>query len=383
MFRQDYLLSGNVCVQGEVSNCKDHSTGLYFTLKDDKAVIKCVMFRSAAAQLAFSLRPGDNIIVTGNIDTYLRSGEYQLYAKKIEKAGSGALYEAFLQLKDRLEKLGLFDSAYKQKIPPFASKIGIVTAPTGAVIQDIQNVARRRFPGVELYLYPSLVQGENAAEEIVAGIETLDEMNLDVLIVGRGGGSMEDLWAFNEEAVAHAIFNAKTPVISAVGHETDWTIADFVADLRAPTPSAAAELAVFDAAELLGSLHQRELRLTTVMEYSVSLYRRSIREYTAALKAGSPEQILLVRKENLNRKKQRMISTMDRCLKESRHILEVNAERLDGLSPLKKLTQGYSFVSDEKGKAVTSVSALKAGDKVDIHVKDGRIEALTTRIHPA
>ena len=380
MFRQDYLLSGNVRVQGEVSNCRNHRTGLYFTLKDDKAVINCVMFHGAAAGLDFSMKPGDSVIVTGSIDTYLKSGGYQLYAKKIEKAGAGALYEEFLKLKQKLSDLGMFDAEYKQPIPPYASRIGIVTAPTGAVIRDIANVSRRRHPGVQLVLYPSLVQGENAAEEIVRGIETLDEMGLDVLIVGRGGGSMEDLWAFNEEAVAHAIFNTKTPVISAVGHETDWTIADFVADLRAPTPSAAAELAVPDIREILENLHRRELYFNSLMNHEIDLAKRRNAEYSAKLEAKSPENILRIHKEKLSSQKLLFDNLMNRYLERDKHRLGLLAGRLDGSSPMKKLSQGYSFVSDAEGKGIRSVRSVSIGDELNIHVKDGMVIGQATSI---
>jgi len=375
MFRQDILLSGNVSVQGEVSNCKDHSTGLYFTLKDDKAVISCVMFRSAAAGLAFSMRPGDKVTVTGYIDTYPRNGSYQLYAKKIEKSGTGELYEKFLKLKEELEEMGMFDSSYKKPVPSFAQKIGIVTAPTGAVIQDIRNVSRRRHPGVSLFLYPSLVQGPLAAGNIVRGIQTLDRLGLDIIIVGRGGGSLEDLWAFNEEIVARAIFDADTPIISAVGHETDWTIADFVADLRAPTPSAAAELAVPDFKEILVELQEREDYLGRVMSDAVSYARMRLDSYKGKLAAGSPSGILKTRRSEIDNYRIRLNSCMMSCLDGSRRRLTALAERLEGASPVKRLTQGYSFVEDSKGRTVDSVEKVNTGDELTINVTDGVITA--------
>ena len=380
MFRQDILLSGNVSVQGEVSNCKDHSTGLYFTLKDDKAVISCVMFRSAAAGLAFSMRPGDKVTVTGTIDTYPKSGSYQLYARKIEKSGSGELYERFLRLKEELEDMGMFDAGYKKPIPGFAQKIGIVTAPTGAVIQDIQNVSRRRHPGVSLYLYPSLVQGDAAAANIVRGIETLDRLGLDVIIVGRGGGSIEDLWAFNEEQVARAIFDAETPVISAVGHESDWTIADYVADLRAPTPSAAAELAVPDFKEILLGIRDREAYLDRLMTESVSFARMKLDAFNGKLKAESPVALLKTRRGEIENCRIRLTGSLAAALEESRRKLITFAERLEGSSPVKKLTQGYSFVSDTAGKTVDSIRKTKPGDELSIHVTDGIISASVTGV---
>ena len=242
IFEQDYMLR-RIYVSGEVSNCKYHPSGhIYFSLKDAEGTISCVMFAGSRRGLAFPMRDGDNVIVGGSISVYERDGKYQIYAKEITKEGAGLLYEKYLALKAELEEMGMFAPEYKQPIPAYVKKIGVVTAPTGAAVQDIKNIALRRNPFVQIILYPALVQGEGAADSIVEGIRRLDALNLDVLIVGRGGGSIEDLWAFNEEKVARAVFSCHTPVISAVGHETDTTIIDFVADLRAPTPSAAAEL---------------------------------------------------------------------------------------------------------------------------------------------
>ncbi len=402
MVRTDYLLSGNIQVQGEVSNCKAHSTGLYFTLKDNDACINCVMFRSAAAGLAFSLCQGDSVIVTGNIDIYTKTGVYQLYAKKIEKNGAGALYEKYLKLKEKLSDMGMFADEYKQPIPKYAQKIGIVTAKTGAVIQDIQNVSRRRHPGVSLYLYESLVQGDQAAKNIVKGIETLDKMDLDVIIVGRGGGSIEDLWSFNEEITARAIFDAKTPIISAVGHETDWTIADFVADLRAPTPSAAAELAVPDFCSLLMDLNEKENELSLSMEHAIDIKRRTALAYADKLKAYSPESVLekwmealekyravmgesfqgFIRsdKERLERTKQFIVNSFDTSMSNYKHKLLLYGERLDGASPLKKLLQGYSFTTDKSGKSINSIDKVKKGDLICVNVFDGEIEASVSNV---
>ena len=246
MFAQDFLLR-RLSVKGEVSNCKYHSSGhIYFTLKDGGGTLQAVMFASQRRGLNFKLAEGQQVVVKGTVDVYERDGKYQLYASEIELSGRGDLYLRFEKLLKELEEMGMFDPQYKRPIPRFAKTVGIVTAPTGAAIRDIMNISHRRNPYVQLILYPALVQGDGAKDSIVKGIRTLDAMGLDVLIVGRGGGSIEDLWAFNEEEVARAIFACNTPVISAVGHETDVTIADYAADLRAPTPSAAAELAVFD-----------------------------------------------------------------------------------------------------------------------------------------
>ena len=246
IFDQDYMLR-RIYVSGEVSNCKYHPSGhIYFSLKDAEGTISCVMFAGSRRGLAFPMRDGDNVIVGGSISVYERDGKYQIYAKEITKEGAGLLYEKYLALKAELEEMGMFAPEYKKRIPTYIRRLGIVTAPTGAAVQDIRNISARRNPYVQLILYPALVQGEGAVSSIVNGIRALDALGVDVIIVGRGGGSIEDLWAFNEEEVARAIFECETPVISAVGHQTDTTIADFVADLRAPTPSAAAELAVFD-----------------------------------------------------------------------------------------------------------------------------------------
>ncbi len=254
MFTQDFLLR-NLCVSGEVSNCKYHTSGhIYFSLKDESGAIACVMFAGQRKGLAFSMKDGDKVVVEGSVDVYQRDGRYQLYARKITLEGAGLLYERFLALKAELEEMGMFDAGYKQPIPRFIRTLGVVTAPTGAAVQDIRNIAHRRNPYVQVILYPALVQGDGAKESIVKGIQALEALGVDVMIVGRGGGSMEDLWAFNEEEVARAVFNCSVPVISAVGHETDTTIIDYVADLRAPTPSAAAELAVYDYRALQESL---------------------------------------------------------------------------------------------------------------------------------
>ena len=276
MFTQDYLL-GAVSVRGEVSNCKYHSSGhIYFTLKDEKAVLQAVMFAGNRGGLSFTLKEGQRVIVTGAVNIYERDGKYQLYAKQISRDGVGSLYEQFAALKKELSERGLFAEEYKQPIPRYIKTLGIVTADTGAAVRDIINISHRRNPYVELYLYPAKVQGEGAADTIVAGIEALERFGVDCMIVGRGGGSMEDLWAFNEEKVAQAIFDCSVPVISAVGHETDFTIADFVADLRAPTPSAAAELAVFEYQSFLAGLSEERRRLEVAMRRRLAFYEQEL-----------------------------------------------------------------------------------------------------------
>ena len=271
MFVQDFLLQ-DLSVKGEVSNCKYHSSGhIYFTLKDGKGTISCVMFAGNRSGLAFRMSEGMQIVARGTIDVYERDGKYQLYAKEICQDGAGALYEKFEQLKQDLLERGMFAPEYKKSIPRFVKTVGIVTASTGAAVRDIINISTRRNPYVQLILYPAIVQGEAAAASIVKGIQELERRAVDVMIVGRGGGSIEDLWAFNEEVVAQAVFDCSVPVISAVGHETDTTIIDYVADLRAPTPSAAAELAVYDIALLLGRLEGYRTVLNRSEEHTSEL----------------------------------------------------------------------------------------------------------------
>ena len=375
MFQQDYLLN-RLYVKGEVSNCKYHTSGhIYFSLKDETGAIACVMFAAQRSNMRFRLAEGQRVIVLGSVRVYERDGKYQLYASEIVLDGVGLLYERFQALKKELEEMGMFAMEYKKPIPTYCKKVGVVTAPTGAAIRDIMNISRRRNPYVQLILYPALVQGEMAAPSIVRGIETLDAMDLDVIIVGRGGGSMEDLWAFNEEAVARAIFHCQTPVISAVGHETDTTIADYVADLRAPTPSAAAELAVFNLREVLEKQESYRFRMNQALHNRVQYLRKSLEAYEFRLKAVSPAQQLL-EKRNLAADLQSQLELcMKNNLREKRFLLQMYIEKLNGLSPLKKLNQGYSFVADAKGRAVTSIEGIQEADELVIHVTDGDIKA--------
>lgn len=378
MFQQDFLLN-RIYVKGEVSNCKYHTSGhIYFSLKDETGAIACVMFAGQRKGLAFSMKNGDRVVVLGSVSTYERSGTYQLYAREITLEGAGLLYERFLALKQELEDMGMFAQEYKQPIPRFVRTVGVVTAPTGAAIQDIRNIIHRRNPYVQVILYPALVQGEGAKESIVRGIEALDAAGLDVLIVGRGGGSMEDLWAFNEEVVARAIFNCRTPVISAVGHETDFTIADFAADLRAPTPSAAAELAVYDYQAFAEQLLAYQSRLNRGMRDRIGWCRIRMNGYAKLLGRYSPEGQIREKRRYLMELEEKLEREMQRKLEKARHRLGVYAARLDGLSPLKKLQQGFSYVEDEGGHAITSISQTDVGQKIRIHVTDGVIEGQVT-----
>lgn len=363
-----------IAVSGEVSNCKYHTSGhIYFSLKDASGSLACVMFAGQRKGLAFSMKNGDRVVVKGSVDVYERDGKYQMYAREITLEGAGILYERFLALKNELEEMGMFAPEYKQPIPPYICRLGVVTAPTGAAIQDIQNITFRRNPYVQIILYPALVQGENAAESIVQGIQTLDEMDVDVMIVGRGGGSMEDLWAFNEEIVARAIFNCNTPIISAVGHETDVTIADYVADLRAPTPSAAAELAVFDYRSWQELLEGYQRRLDLAMDGKIQTIRQLVVQKGARLNYLSPENQIREKRMYLLRGEEKLQERMERRIREEKNRMCIYAERLKGLSPLEKLNQGLGFLEQEDGKRISSVNQIQQGERMKTYIKDGVI----------
>ena len=375
MFTQDFFLQ-KIYVKGEVSNCKYHTSGhIYFSLKDETGTMSCVMFAGHRRGLAFSMKDGDKVIVGGSVDVYERDGRYQLYAKEITLEGAGALYERYLALKQELEEMGMFAGEYKQPIPKFIRRLGVVTAPTGAAIQDIRNISYRRNPYLQIILYPALVQGADAAESIVKGIRMLDGLNVDVIIVGRGGGSIEDLWAFNEEIVARAIFECRTPVISAVGHETDFTIADFVADLRAPTPSAAAELAVNDYRSVVESVSVYRQRMYRAMSTRLDFYRSRLANFSTKFGYLSPEYRLREQRQRLADVESSLQNAMEGKLKENRHRLSLYVERFTGLSPLRKLNQGFSYVADQEKRTLTSVKQVKNGDTIYISVTDGTIEA--------
>lgn len=375
MFSQDYLLQ-SLLVRGEVSNCKYHSSGhIYFTLKDEKGTIACVMFAGNRGGLSFQMREGQQVVVEGSVDVYERDGRYQLYARKIRQDGAGNLYERFEQLKRELAERGMFAPEYKQPIPRYVRTVGIVTAATGAAVQDIIQIAGRRNPYVQLVLYPAIVQGDAAVQSIIKGIRVLEAYGVDVMIVGRGGGSIEDLWAFNEEMVAQAIFDCRIPVISAVGHETDTTIADFVADLRAPTPSAAAELAVYDIRQLYERLADYEAALSGGMQQKLVRLRAGMELYRMRLKHGSPESLLRENRMHCLRLEERMQYLVESRLQESRHRLAVYLEKMKGCSPLDRLNQGFSYVSDENGGCITRIGQVGPGDRLSVQVSDGRIDA--------
>ena len=366
----------NLYVKGEVSNCKYHSSGhIYFTLKDPKGTISCVMFAGSRTGLSFRLSEGQQVIVGGSVDVYERDGKYQLYAKQILLDGNGLLYERYEQLKRELEETGMFATEYKQPIPRYIRTLGVVTASTGAAVRDIIQIAGRRNPYVQIILYPAIVQGEAAVLSIVNGIRALERMGVDVMIVGRGGGSIEDLWAFNEREVAEAVFHCSVPIISAVGHETDTTIIDFVSDLRAPTPSAAAELAVTDIREIFGELSAYQDELNRAMDRLIRDKRAQAERLSLQLKAFSPASRIREKRMQAISAEERLQTRMRRLLEARRHQLEIYIERMKGLSPLEKLNSGYSYVSDEKGTNVRSVAQVKLGQDLMIQVRDGRIRA--------
>ncbi|MBE5846533.1 MAG: exodeoxyribonuclease VII large subunit [Lachnospiraceae bacterium] len=378
MFTQDYLLQ-MLSVRGEVSNCKYHSSGhIYFTLKDEKGQIACVMFAGSRGGLQFDMQEGMQVVVSGTVDVYPRDGRYQLYAKTIERDGAGALFEKFEALKRELEESGMFAQEYKQPIPRYIRTLGVVTAPTGAAVRDIITVTKRRNPYVQIILYPAIVQGDAAPESIIRGIHMLERYGVDAMIVGRGGGSIEDLWAFNDRRVAQAIFDCGVPIISAVGHETDTTIADFVADLRAATPSAAAELAVFEFARLSDTLREYKLSLNRGMMRKCASYRLKAEKYQALLKADSPISRIRAKRMLLLQHEEHLQAAMKSLLSDRRSKVQIYAGLLKGLSPLDKLTQGFSFVTDASGKAVTDITDINIGDPLTIHVKNGILKATVT-----
>ena len=375
MFTQDYMLQ-SVLVKGEVSNCKYHSSGhIYFTLKDAKGTIACVMFASYRNGMNFQMREGQQVVVGGSVDVYERDGKYQLYARQIQLDGAGALYERYERLKLELEERGMFAPQYKQPIPRYIRTLGVVTAATGAAVRDIMNIAGRRNPYVQIILYPAIVQGDAAPASIVNGIHALERMDVDVIIVGRGGGSIEDLWAFNEGVVAQAIFDCPVPVISAVGHETDTTIADFVADLRAPTPSAAAELAVYDIGQLEDRLEEYACTLQHMCRRVIRHYRQEVEQYSVRMRYLSPLNTIRTKRTQALSLEERLQNLMERRLRDSRHRQALYVEQMKGLSPLDKLNQGYAYVADDTGRTLTSVGQVDVGDRMTVYVKDGSLQA--------
>ncbi len=374
-FENDEILN-NVLVKGEISNFKNHYTGhLYFTLKDENSLIKCVMFKSYTTHLSFMPKDGMKVMILGTVSVFERDGIYQIYAKAMKEDGLGNLYEEFEKLKAKLSSEGLFDEVHKKKIPFMPETIGVLTASTGAVIRDIINVGTRRNPNVHIKLYPVPVQGPTAATKIVEAIEFMNKNKMaDVLIVGRGGGSLEDLWPFNEECVARAIYNSQIPIISAVGHETDFTIADFVADLRAPTPSAAAELAVQDVEEVKANLEKYNNRLKIALRKKLELAKLTFEKCMTRQVFTNPLQKINEQYMIIDMKVKDIQNYIQSKMQESRTKFVKEVAKLDALSPLKTLTRGYSITSikeDGKTKIVTSANQLKKDDEVEIRFADG------------
>ena len=407
LFQKDSAL-GALLVKGELSNVRYASSGhLYFSLKDETSQIRCAMWASDVRKMKERLTDGESVTIFGQIAVYERDGTYQLYAKAVRREGStGVLYERYEALKKKLLEMGMFDESYKKPIPKYVRTLGVVTARTGAAVRDIINVSKRRNPGIRIILYPATVQGDGAAQTIVEGIEALDALGtVDVILVGRGGGSIEDLWAFNEESVARAIWNCRTPVISAVGHETDTTIADFVADLRAPTPSAGAELAVADMASVLLSLQERGARLASLMNQRIEKARQVSRQMSLMLQLKGPEGRLKQSKQLLLGASERMDRAVDDRIREAsgrldsartllqirmedrlvraRHALELYENRLRAHSPGALLNTGYAYIEDENHMAVHSAESVRKGDTLRIRMKDGTVRALALEITPA
>lgn len=382
MFLREYALSV-VFVKGEISNCKYHSSGhIYFSIKDESSQLTCVMFRGDRSGLDFQMENGQEVIVGGSISVYERDGKYQLYAKKIVLAGDGLLSERYEQLKKRLQEAGYFDEERKLPLPAYVKTVGIVTAKTGAAIHDMMNIASRRNPYVQLILYPAKVQGEGAAETIVKGIETLDKKGVDVIIVGRGGGSMEDLWAFNEEIVADAIFSCRTPVISAVGHETDFTIADFVADCRAATPSEAAELAVYDVRLLMENISGQKDRLLRALLMNMETLEERLDYMAERLRVLNPSNQAAQKRQHLMDMEGRLVMCMEKINREKKYAFSLMAGRLEAVSPLRRLQSGYAYVADKENHMIDTVEAVQKGDIFTVTMLDGKIEAQATAVYP-
>lgn len=370
-----------VSVKGEVSNCKYHPSGhIYFTLKDSASALNCIMFAGDRRGLGFRLTEGQQVIAKGSVSVFERDGRYQLYVKEVTLDGAGALYEKYEQLKRELAEEGMFAPEYKQQIPKYIHTLGVVTADTGAAVRDIIQIASRRNPYVQIILYPALVQGASAAPSIVNGIRALERQGVDVMIVGRGGGSIEDLWAFNERMVAQAVFDCSVPIISAVGHETDTTIIDYVADLRAPTPSAAAELAVTQASDIENEILDRQDSLYQRMGRVLQHKRQQADQMEMRLKYLSPASRIREKRTYSIQLEDRLQNRLQAILRERRHNLALYIERMKAVSPLEKLNSGFSYVEDTDGKNIRSVTQVEAGERLRIRMSDGVIDTRVEQI---
>lgn len=378
LISKDPVLSG-LWVKGEISNFKNHYSGhFYFTLKDEKSVLRCVMFRSNASAMAFIPEDGMKVLIRGYISVFERDGQYQLYAEEMQPDGVGALYVAFEKLKKKLQAEGLFDEARKRKLPYLPKAIGVVTSSTGAVIRDIINVLSRRFYNVNIKLYPVQVQGEQAAGQIAYAVRRFNELdNVDVIIVARGGGSLEELWAFNEEIVARSIYESRIPVISAVGHETDFTIADFAADVRAPTPSAAAELAMPERAVVENRLDGLGMRLRNAIMKKTAMERMLLKRLEGSTAFRQPFNRIYQERMLLDVQKRYLHKALAALNSEYKNRLSLLAARLDSLSPLSSLARGYSIIRSKKdGALIKSIHPVQPGDKLEIFVSDGMLDCM-------
>ncbi|MEG0073324.1 MAG: exodeoxyribonuclease VII large subunit [Clostridia bacterium] len=377
MFEGDMLLR-TICIKGEITNFKAHYTGhLYFTLKDASSSIKCVMFKYSAETVKFDISDGMSVVITGQISSYERDGVYQMYCKTMQPDGMGALYLAYEQLKEKLATEGLFDEIHKKPIPYLPKRVGIITSRTGAVIRDIINVSTRRYDKVNLLIYPSAVQGVDVASTVVKGIKTFNELNnVDVIIIARGGGSFEDLFGFNDEKIARAIFSSDIPVVSAVGHETDFTIADFVSDLRAPTPSAAAELVYPSRLEIQNKLATNKIRLI----HSIQSFLNRKRQYIDNIKAKAiykkPQEKVSYGYMLLQKYNNSMNYELEKKINAYKAQIQEKVASLDGLSPLKTLFRGYSIIENKEGKLIKKVSDANSGKEIKIIVSDGNFDAV-------
>lgn len=370
---REYVL-GSIIIRGEISNCKYHSSGhIYFTLKDAGSRIACVMFAGSRRSLTFTLADGMSVLASGSIGVYERDGKYQLYVSSIVKDGVGILYDRLEKLKEKLSKEGLFNDIHKKPVPFYSDVVGIVTASTGAAVRDIVNIAKRRNPYVKLILYPVHVQGDEAAEEIAHAIAELDKLSPDVIIVGRGGGSFEDLFAFNEEVVVRAVYECKTPIISAVGHEVDTALSDYAADLRAPTPSAAAELAVCEIDSVFDKIEDYKRTLVRLMEKKLEFSRSKLEFYETHMKYHRPDEMLRQKRQFVSDMWDRLDGIISLTLERRKTKLMALSDKLNVLSPLNRLSGGYAYVTDENGSPLKSISKVKSGDDVIINISDGKI----------
>ena len=376
MVRSDYVLK-NVSIKGEVSNCKYHSSGhIYFSVKDELASVACIIYRSSVPSLTMRPENGKEVIVKGNFSIYEKTGQLSCQVTDVKESENvvGILYAKFNALKEKLYEEGLFDFEKKKPIPAFPKRVGVVTAETGAAIQDIINVTKRRNPYVQLILYPAKVQGEGAAKTIIEGIRTLDALNVDTIIIGRGGGSIEDLWAFNDEELARCIYECNTPIISGTGHEIDTTIADYVADLRAPTPSAAAEQAVPDVMSFINKTLYMQRLLDSRIDDKLNNVRLQVGSFSSRLDRISPENILKDEKTKLSLLSERLDSAANARITDANHKIEILSIRLHGLSPTTKLINGYGYISKD-GKALDDIESISPGEKINVVIRGGEINA--------